>query len=143
MPKGLLKKDKVNLLSNLPLFETLSQKELAQVAALTVEAHRPAGTVLTREGQLGGVLFVIVDGRADLLRNKRKVLQLGPGDVVGELSLIDGGARSADAVAATEVHLLQLTHEDFNDLLNKSPTFVRNLLRALSTRIREMDALAG
>lgn len=143
MPKGLLKKDKVNLLSNLPLFETLSQKELAQVAALTVEAHRPAGTVLTREGQLGGVLFVIVDGRADLLRNKRKVLQLGPGDVVGELSLIDGGARSADAVAATEVHLLQLTHEDFNDLLNKSPTFVRNLLRALSMRIRDMDALAG
>jgi CRP-like cAMP-binding protein len=143
MPKGLLKKDKVHLLSNLPLFETLTQKELAQVAALTVEAHRPAGTVLTREGQLGGVLFVIVDGYADLLRNKRKVLQLGPGDVVGELSLIDGQARSADAVAATDVHLLQLTHEDFNALLNKSPTFVRNLLRALSMRIREMDALAG
>lgn len=143
MPKGLLKREKIDLLSNLPLFETLNQKELSQVAALTVEARRPAGTVLTREGQLGGVLFVIVDGRADLLRNKRKVLELGPGDVVGELSLIDGQARSADAVAATDVHLLQLAHEDFNALLNKSPAFVRNLLRALSMRIREMDALAG
>jgi CRP-like cAMP-binding protein len=143
MPSRLLKQDKIDLLARLPLFETCSQRELGQVASATVDTHRPAGTVLTREGQIGGVLFVLVEGRADVVRGGRRIQKLGPGDVVGELSLIDGQARSASVVATTDVHVLELTYKDFKKLVDKSPHFVRNLLRALSQRIREMDALAG
>jgi CRP-like cAMP-binding protein len=143
MASRLLKQEKIDLLARLPLFETCTKKELGQIASLTVEIRRKAGAILTRQGQIGGVLFIIVDGQADVIRNKRRIKRLGPGDVVGELSLIDGQARSADVVATTDVHLLELANDDFETLVRKSPKFVRNLLCALSARIREMDALAG
>ena len=143
MAKRLLKNDKVELLSHLALFETCSRKELGQVAALTVQSRRPAGTVLTREGQHGGLLFIILEGKAEVRRGDTAIRTLGPGDVVGELSLIDGQARSASVQAVTEVELLELADADFMQLVRSSPRFVKNLLRALSLKLREMDALTG
>jgi CRP-like cAMP-binding protein len=139
MPKRFLKRDKIDLLSRLPLFETCSQRELAQVATISVEARRPAGTILTREGQAGGLLFVIIEGEAEVVSDSRTLGRLGPGDVVGELSLIDGQVRSASVRAVTDVHLLGIATDEFQKLVDQSPKFVRNLLRALSLRIREMD----
>jgi CRP-like cAMP-binding protein len=100
-------------------------------------------------------MFVIIEGQAELLAGGRnenalegyarpplgdqRIGTVGPGDVVGELSLIDGYPRSASVRALTEVHLLQIAADDFRTLLNSSPGFVRNLLGALAKRIREMD----
>ena len=139
MSNRFLKRDKIELLSRLPLFETCSQRELAQVATISVEARRPAGTILTREGQAGGLLFVIIEGEAEVVSNGKTLGRLGPGDVVGELSLIDGQVRSASVRAVTDVHLLEIATDEFQKLVDQSPKFVRNLLRALSLRIREMD----
>ena len=139
MSNRFLKRDKIDLLSRLPLFETCSQRELSQVANISVEARRPAGAILTREGQVGGLLFVIIDGEAEVIRDGKVIGPLGPGDVVGELSLIDGQVRSASVRAITDVHLLEIATEEFQQLVDQSPKFVRNLLRALSLRIREMD----
>ena len=55
--------------------------------------------------------------------------RLGPGDVVGELSLIDGQVRSASVRAITDVRVLEIASDDFRTLVNTSPNFVRNLLR--------------
>jgi CRP-like cAMP-binding protein len=146
----LRKADKVELLARLPLFENCTRKELGEMASIMSEAERPAGTVLTREGQDGGLMFVLVEGRADVLANdpqgssRPKVIgRLKDGDVVGELSLIDGQTRSATVVASTEVRLLQLVSDDFQALVHKSPKFRNALLRALSIRVREMDALTS
>jgi CRP/FNR family cyclic AMP-dependent transcriptional regulator len=139
MPKRILKRDKIDVLSRLALFETCSKRELGQVASISVQAHHPAGTVLTREGQTGGLLFVIIDGEAEVIRNGKKIGTLGAGDVVGELSLIDGRARSANVRAVTDVDVLEITQDDFQHLVRQSPEFVRNLLGALAARIREMD----
>jgi len=139
MATRFLKRDKIEILSRLPLFETCTKKELAAIASLAVDAERPAGTVMTREGRDGGLMFVIVDGKAEVERGGRILSRLGPGDVVGELSLIDGRPRSANVRAATDVRVLELTGDDFRALATGSPKFVRNLLRALSIRIREMD----
>ena len=150
MQKRLRKDEKVELLSHLPLFESCTRKELGEIASIMSEAERPAGTVLTREGQAGGLMFVLLEGRADVVANdpkgtaKPKVIgRLKDGDVVGELSLIDGQGRSATVVASTAVHLLQLVAEDFQVLVQKSPKFRNALLRALSMRVREMDALTS
>ena len=64
---------------------------------------------------------------------------LGPGDMAGELSLIDGRPRSANVAATTDVRVLQIASEDFESLLDHSPQFTKNLLRSLSHRIRDMD----
>ena len=147
MAKRLRKEDKVELLARLPLFETCTRKELGDIASIMSEAERPAGTVLTREGQDGGLMFVLLEGQADVLATgsaKQKVIgHLKDGDVVGELSLIDGQARSATVVASTPVHLLQLVADDFQVLVQKSSKFRKALLQALSIRVREMDELTS
>ena len=103
MPARLLKQDKIDLLSQLPLFEdACTQKELGASRVPCCGGPPPGASfflILTREGQLGGIMFIIVEGQVDLRRNKQRLAQLGPGAVVGELSLIDGQARSASLVA--------------------------------------------
>jgi CRP/FNR family transcriptional regulator, cyclic AMP receptor protein len=148
MSRRLLKSDKIEVLERLPLFENCTKRDLAQVAAITVEATRPAGTFLTYEGREGGLMFVILEGRAEVLagdvRTKPTVIgKLGEGDVVGELSLIDGKVRSATVRALTDVRLLQITSDDFRNLVDSSPKFVRNLLAALSVKVRQMDKLSS
>lgn len=143
MAKRLRKEDKVELLGRLPLFENCTRKELADIAAIMVEAERPAGSVLTREGQDGGLMFVIVDGTADVVSARKVISRLGPGDVVGELSLIDGQARSASVVASSPVQILQIAADDFQSLVHRSPKFVKALLQSLSLKVREVDALTS
>lgn len=134
-----LQRDKIAILSRLPLFETCTKRELASIASKTVDAERPAGSILTREGRDGGLMFVIVDGEAEVERDGRVINRLGSGDVIGELSLIDGKPRSANVRAVTDTRVLELAGDDFRSLADGSPKFVRNLLRALSLRIRDMD----
>jgi CRP/FNR family cyclic AMP-dependent transcriptional regulator len=145
MPKRLRKDEKVDLLAKLPLFDSCTRRDLGEIASMMVEAERPAGSVLTREGKDGGLMFVLVDGEAEVLAGtgSRVIGRLGAGEVVGELSLIDGQGRSATVRASTPVRLLELTSEDFYRLAHRSPKFVLALLRSLSARVREMDALAG
>ena len=140
MASRFLKRDKVDVLARLPLFENVSKRELGQIAAKTVEMDRPAGTILTRAGRDGGLMFVILEGVAEVEKDGTLLGRLGPGDVIGELSLIDGQPRSADVRAVTDLKVLELAQDDFRTLVDSSPKFVQSLLRALSLRIRDMDS---
>jgi CRP/FNR family transcriptional regulator len=148
MAKRLRKADKVELLGRSMLFENCTHKELSDIASIMVEAERPKGAVLTREGQDGGLMFVIVEGAADVIAGQpgkagKVIGRLGPGDVVGELSLIDGRTRSASVVATQPVVLLEIARDDFQKLVHRSPKFVKALLRSLSMRVRQIEALTG
>ena len=132
---------KVELLRQIPLFSTCSQRELADVAALTVEAQFKKGSILTREGQSGGIAFVIASGTADVRRGGKRLARLGEGDVVGELYLIDGLPRSATVQATSDLEVLEIAATDLRKLLRRAPSVVRKLLEAMSLRLRETDAL--
>lgn len=132
---------KMELLAAMPLFSACSQRELGQVATLTVPGELPAGAVLTRQGQKGGLAYVIAEGRAEVQRGGRRLATLGPGDVVGELSLIDGEPRSATVRAVTALEVLEISGEDLNRLLRKAPGVRRKLLEALAERLRSADRL--
>ena len=140
MASRFLKRDKVDVLARLPLFENCSKKDLGQIASKTVEMERSAGTILTRSGRDGGLMFVILEGQAEVEKDGTVLGRLGPGDVIGELSLIDGHPRSANVRAVTDMKVLELAQDDFQSLVETSPTFVLGLLRALSLRIRDMDS---
>lgn len=132
----------VDLLAGIPLFSQCSKRELGQVAALTVAAELKNGAVLTRQGAAGGLAYVIAKGRAEVSRNGRTLAMLGPGDVVGELSLIDGGPRSATVRARTDLAVLEIDGRDLNQLLKRAPSVVRKLLETLAGRLRDTDAMA-
>jgi CRP/FNR family cyclic AMP-dependent transcriptional regulator len=143
MVARLRKEEKIQLLGRLPLFENCTRRELGQIAAIMTEAERPEGAYLTREGRDGGLMFILVDGSARVVANGRTLGRLGPGDVLGELSLIDGQARSASVVATAPVRVLQLAADDFRRLTSTSPKFVKALLRSLSARVRQMEKLTA
>lgn len=131
--------EKVDVFASLPLFARCSRKELAQIADISVESDKAAGSVLTREGQVGGLAFVILSGTAEVRQGQRVLGFVGPGEMVGELALIDGRPRSASVQATTDLQVLEISGDDFASLLEKAPHFTRNLLTSLSLRIREMD----
>lgn len=136
---GISKAQKVAILQSLPLFEAATKRELGAVAAVAVDTELPAGTVLTREGATGGLAYVVVDGTVVATRKGRAVGTLGPGSIVGELSLLDGGPRTATVTATDRVTVLELAAEDFRKVLDRSPAFAAGLLRALAGRLRETD----
>jgi len=133
------KADKADVLARLPLFEHCTKKDLAQVAGVSVEQQFPAGAVLTREGHRGGLAYVILSGRATARRDGRRVGELAAGDVVGELSVIDGGVRTATVSADDPVDALVINDSDFGRIVRHSPRFTVALLRTLAGRIRDAD----
>ena len=139
--RSLSRERKIDLIASMNLFSACSKRELAQVASLTVPAELKKGSILTRQGADGGLAFVIASGRAEVVRAGKRLATLGPGDVVGELSLIDGQPRSATVTALTDLEVLELDRRDLLKLLRKVPSVVRKLLESLSGRLRDVDAV--
>ncbi|HTT87070.1 MAG TPA: cyclic nucleotide-binding domain-containing protein [Acidimicrobiales bacterium] len=132
---------KADLLARIPLFSTCSRRQLHQIGALTAGEELPADTVLTREGAKGGIAFILASGQAEVERHGRRLAVLGPGDVVGELSLIDGEPRSATVRALTDLEVLEIDTRDLTRLLRSNPGVRRKLLEVLAERIRHADRL--
>lgn len=137
------RKDKVEMLARIPLFSACSQRELGLVAGLTGTEHLVAGTVLTLEGRAGGIAYVLLSGKAEVIHKDRRVASLGYGDVVGELSLIDGKPRSATVRAITDVDVLEIDGRSLGKLMDKAPSVQRKMLKALAERLRDADAKAS
>lgn len=131
---------KLEKLASLELFKTCTKEELALLTELTVEADLPAGSILTYEDQVGGLLYVLLDGQADVIIHGRNVVTLGPGDVIGEMALLDHRPRTAKVVAITNVRVLEINEDDFKTLLDRAPDFVEKLRDAVATRQREPDS---
>jgi CRP/FNR family cyclic AMP-dependent transcriptional regulator len=136
---ALPKAHKRELLAGLPLLAHCTKKDLAALAAVVVDETFDAGHVLTREGQLGGLAYVLVSGTVTLRRKGRRVGRLGPGSIVGELSLIDGGPRTATVSADVPVEVLSVNADDFRRVVLASPRLTLALLRTLAERIRDAD----
>jgi CRP-like cAMP-binding protein len=99
----------------------------------------PAGKVVCREGVLGHQAFVIVSGEVSVTVAGKEVARLGPGNLCGEMALLEGGIRSATVTAVTPVDVLALSVSDFNEMLRVAPTVNRRMLVSLSARLREAD----
>lgn len=130
---------KVEALREVPLFASLSKKQLDEVAKYTDEISVPAGEVLTKEGDLGSEFFLLVQGKASVHRNNRKLASRGAGEFFGEMSLLDRQPRSATVIADEDCVLLLMHRRDFSRLLDSVPGMSRKLLAGLSHRLREAD----
>lgn len=131
--------EKEAMLAVLPLFERCNRRELQRVAALAVDEERSSGEVLTRQGEQGAVAYIIVSGEAEVIRDERILARLGPGDVVGELCLLDGGPRAATVRTTAPTQVLALAAEDFQSLLGELPELSLQVLGVLASRLRRAD----
>jgi CRP-like cAMP-binding protein len=130
---------KLELLAHVPLFSGLDRAGLEQVGKLADEIDLPPGKELLREGSTPHEFFLIIDGTVAIVRDGERVNTLGPGDYLGEIALLDGGARSATASAETAVRLLVLGTREFHSLLVEFPDIRVAVLRTLAARVRTLE----
>jgi CRP/FNR family cyclic AMP-dependent transcriptional regulator len=126
-------------LSNVSLFSGCTKKELEKIVRAGDEITMTAGTVIVDQGQTGREAFVVLEGEVSVRRNGRRVTSLGPGAMVGELSLLDHGPRTATAVCETDCTLLVIDQRHFRAVLEDVPSMSVKLLAALAGRIRDLD----
>ena len=129
----------VDMLKAARLFEGLSKKEVGEVARRSKEIEHSAGEEIIREGAKGVGFHLILAGRARVTRNGRKLRELGPGDTFGDISLIDGGPRTASVVAETPVVAVRLFRRTLVELLKREPLLAIKLLQGIARRIRDLE----
>ncbi len=124
------------LLSKVPIFSELSKKELQGIADAVKEVTHEQGAVLAREGDSGIGFFLIVDGTARAEVGGRARTRMGPGDFFGEISLLDGGPRTATVIAETSLTTLGLTQWVFKSLVENNPSIASKMLKVMASRLR-------
>jgi CRP/FNR family transcriptional regulator, cyclic AMP receptor protein len=134
------KNAKLELLSRVPLFSACTKGDLGRVASLVDEIEAPKGKVLIRQGEPGWECFVIAEGRAKASMRGRRSAVMGPGECFGEMSLLDGGPRSATVTAETDMHLLVLTSRGFHTLIDDVPVIGVRIMRGLAERLRAAES---
>ena len=132
----------LNHLAQVPIFADCSKKQLQSVAAASIELSIDPGKVLVREGEPGHECFVIVDGAATVSRKGEQIATLGPGDVVGELAPLTGGARTATVVATAPMEVLVIGQRELAGLLDEVPGLAVVVLHNLAHRMVELEDLA-
>lgn len=131
-------------LNELPLFRGLTPNEFAQVTAALHPVRFAAGAAVLTAEQPGEVAYVVVQGtlKVALVRadgSEVTLSLLGPGDVVGELSLIDRAVRSADVIALEPVEAVWLDRTAFGRLRVEVPGLIDNLIALLARRLRQAN----
>ena len=126
-------------LASIPLFRSCSVHDLKKLDHLMTKTSVPAGKVLMREGDEGHELLIIVEGTADITIGDRLVRTLGPGDFVGEISVLAGGPRTATVTATSDLVVEALTGAEFVQLLAVDCDLTRRILRGLAERLRDTD----
>jgi CRP/FNR family transcriptional regulator, cyclic AMP receptor protein len=122
-----------------PLFSGMTDRALDAIADLATETTFDAAAELVREGEPGDSFLILRSGVAEVLKDGGTIRELGPGDFLGEISLIDGGPRTATVRATEPITALVIGREDFTTLLERHPSIRLELLMALTARIRHSE----
>jgi signal transduction histidine kinase len=132
-------------LEQLFLSKKVSKTDFERVCGIVEEIELSAGDVLFDEGDPGGKAYIIQEGKLEVVKTsgERDVLLAvrGPGEVIGEMSLLEQAPRMATVRARTNSNLIALNQEQFNQLLGSSPSVARTLLVTVIQRWRGTEAM--
>jgi CRP-like cAMP-binding protein len=132
-------RQRVAQLAKVPLFANCSKRDLARLLSTARSEMVEAGQTLFVEGAPSGNLYVILTGCATVRKNGRKIARVGPGDVVGELSVILGGPRTATVEAETPVEWLVLDRSSLRKAIDEVPGLGWKLLTSVAARLDEAN----
>jgi CRP/FNR family transcriptional regulator, cyclic AMP receptor protein len=99
----------------------------------------PPGATIFAEGSPGDVLYVVLEGEVELRVHGEMLEVVGPGEILGEMALIDSKPRSATAVARTECRMAVVDERRFLFMVSETPFFALHVMRVLAERLRRMD----
>ena len=136
------------VLAKTPLFsDALNETQLAFLTKESRPAFFRAGTRLMNQGEFGGAMFVIVEGKVEVTfvdadAREQLVATLGPGDVVGEMSLFTGDRRTATVAAETNIDAIEITKSSLERVFAKAPELVDKFAAVLAKRQAELNAVS-
>jgi CRP/FNR family transcriptional regulator len=135
----------VELLRSVPLFADLEEGELERFSHVAVPRSFPAGTRVFHEGDSSDACYIVSEGNFRVTREHSDgraitLATLGPGEIFGELAMLDGDKRSASAESITDGTLLALPANDVRSLLARNPEIALKLVAGLVRRLRAANA---
>jgi CRP/FNR family cyclic AMP-dependent transcriptional regulator len=135
----------IYVLKKIPLFASLAEADLENLASLIRRKTIRKGELLFRQGDEGTALYLILQGRIKISVSRRTdtvtLAILGQGEFLGEMALLDDLPRSADAMALEDSQLYALNRKDFLFFLKNKEHAVHAILASLSLRLRKTDNL--
>lgn len=131
--------DWLTALAEVPLFEGLSKRQLRRIAKLARVRRFGPGSTMVRTGDPGRSFYVMLDGRARVIRVDGRTRRLAAGDYFGEMALLDDTPRSAAVVADGAVLALTIDRPGFAKLVRAEPALAQALLRTLAARLRAAE----
>ena len=136
---------KADFLKRVSLFEDLDQRTLDAIANSAVEQSYQPGQEIMHQGDLGAGAFIIRSGRVEVVQEKdgksTTIATLGPGDVLGEMALLDEFPRSASVRAVEPTTALGIQRWHFKGILESHPALALALLPMLVRRIRAAEGM--
>jgi CRP/FNR family transcriptional regulator, cyclic AMP receptor protein len=129
-----------NRLTEIPIFSELSPDEAKRLATFATETSAAEGQMLMKEGDYSVELIAIEEGTADVIQGGEKVASLGPGDLIGEMGLLERRPRNADVIATSPMRLMKLTHWEIRRM---SEDTVNRIKATIETRRRNGLAESG
>jgi CRP-like cAMP-binding protein/plastocyanin/mono/diheme cytochrome c family protein len=129
------------LLKQVPILAALPPEELDHLASSVVVRNLAPGSIVVNEGERGDVFFIIVSGQAQVIKalgtdDERVVATIGPGEFIGEMSLLNPGhERTASVRSQTDLQLLEVPLTEFDALLKRYPSVDYELVHVLSQRL--------
>jgi CRP/FNR family transcriptional regulator, cyclic AMP receptor protein len=130
----------IKLAGSVPLFQALTKRQLRQLLRVGKEVEFPAGATIVEEGLDAMDFYLLLLGDAEVFVHGRRRRAIGPGDYFGEISVIDGGPRSATVMAKTRVLALRLDRPQFMRLLDREGSIGRKILLVMSQRLRAAES---
>jgi CRP/FNR family transcriptional regulator, cyclic AMP receptor protein len=127
-------------LAQVPLFSSLSKKEIGQISQLATPLEQPAGAVLVQEGKIGHEFIIVLDGEIEIRKGDQVIATRGPGSYIGEIALLDHRPRTATVIATTPVTVEVIGQREFAGLLVEQPEIAQQLLAAVASRLSDLDA---
>jgi len=136
----------VTMIGEVPIFELLDAEEREALAQMMDCRDYKAGETIFRYGDAGGHIFILRSGRVELFvesNDGEKIILADNerGDVIGELSFLDGGPRTATALAREDTQVLTMDRERLLDFIDKHPHAAMDLLTVVGRRLRHTDDL--
>lgn len=134
----------VEFLRRVRLFQDLDDHTLTEIGNAAVEQRWEPGQEIVRQGDTGVGMFIIRSGKVEIVQDhdgrSEKVRDLGPGDVFGEMALLDEFPRSATVRAAEPTTCLGITRWHFRGILESHPQIALKLLPVLTKRLRAVES---
>ena len=129
-----------DVLAAVPLFSSLTPRHLKRLADLCEEQRFMEGAKVVRYGDIGDTFYVVLEGEAKVVSPSGRTLNtVRPGDFFGEISLLDGGPRTATVVAATPMTLLGLSRKAFLKVVEHEPVVAVKLLQYVAATLRRLE----